>query len=77
MFFLFTFANMKQINYSNKLSVSSSSLLEYSSSSEYLSSFSMLPLTTHIFQQYLSHLQNSKHTICDFAHEHVIALHFC
>ena len=47
-----------------------------SSSSEYLSSFSMLPPKLHIFWQPQSQLKSSKHPICDFAQEHVIDLLF-
>ena len=47
--FIYTFIynHEAKINYSNKLSASSLSSLPYSSSSEYLSSFSMLPSTFH------------------------------
>ena len=64
------------MNYSNNLSMLSSSSLPYSSSSEYSRSFSMLPLTFHIFWQFPSYLQNSDDPVCAFLQEYITVLHF-
>ena len=56
--------------------MSFSSSLPYSSSSEYLLLFSMLPSKFYISWQSPSHLQNSEHPIYDHAQEHAIVLHF-